>query len=260
MVEAGDRVPNSGWCPGCPDEPIQDERLEKSASLNLGTWCMQVPAVQNPHSPLPFRLPPGPGGGDEDPTWTQKNQHTPKGTSAMVGVIISLLVTIMVVVILLKKMKAQFVLFFGGLPRLLVCSIAMDAFGLRPTAPRSFRRASPARAASASTSSKASSPMMSSRTAGTGLDHVTGHTGRHVHDRRLRHHARLPLQAASSIFRSPYFVFRSPTSSARSPTSSSRPPPASRCSRQPVRSTRVLVRLGASRPPACSRHRHGLLS
>lgn len=33
----------------------------------------------------------------------------------MVGVIISLLVTIMVVVILLKKMKAQFVLFFGGL-------------------------------------------------------------------------------------------------------------------------------------------------
>lgn len=49
----------------------------------------------------------------------------------MVGVIISLLVTIMVVVILLKKMKAQFVLFFGGLT-LLVCSIAMDAFGLLP--------------------------------------------------------------------------------------------------------------------------------
>ena len=49
----------------------------------------------------------------------------------MVGVIISLLVTIMVVVILLKKMKAQFVLFFGGLT-LLVCSIAMDALGLLP--------------------------------------------------------------------------------------------------------------------------------
>lgn len=73
----------------------------------------------------------------------------------MVGVIISLLVTIMVVVILLKKMKAQFVLFFGGLT-LLVCSIAMDAFGFCPTAPRSFRRASPARASSASTSSSAS--------------------------------------------------------------------------------------------------------
>lgn len=49
----------------------------------------------------------------------------------MVGVIISLLVTILVVVILLKKMKAQFVLFFGGLT-LLVCSIAMDAMGLLP--------------------------------------------------------------------------------------------------------------------------------
>ena len=33
----------------------------------------------------------------------------------MVGVIISLVVTGLVVYILLKKMKAQFVLFFGGL-------------------------------------------------------------------------------------------------------------------------------------------------
>lgn len=71
----------------------------------------------------------------------------------MVGVIISLLVTIMVVVILLKKMKAQFVLFFGGLT-LLVCSIAMDAFGLLPNGAQI--RASPARASSASTSSSAS--------------------------------------------------------------------------------------------------------
>ena len=45
----------------------------------------------------------------------------------MVGVIISLLVTIMVVVILLKKMKAQFVLFFGGLT-LLVCGKATSSW------------------------------------------------------------------------------------------------------------------------------------
>ena len=49
----------------------------------------------------------------------------------MVGVIISLAVTIFVVCILLKKMKAQFVLFFGGLV-LLLSSIAMDAAGLLP--------------------------------------------------------------------------------------------------------------------------------
>lgn len=33
----------------------------------------------------------------------------------MIGVLISLAVTVLVVWILLKKMKAQFVLFFGGL-------------------------------------------------------------------------------------------------------------------------------------------------
>ena len=75
----------------------------------------------------------------------------------MVGVIISLLVTIMVVVILLKKMKAQFVLFFGGLT-LLVCSIAMDAFGLLPNGAQILPegRRQPPRASSASTSSSAS--------------------------------------------------------------------------------------------------------
>ena len=47
----------------------------------------------------------------------------------MIGVLISLAVTVLVVWILLKKMKAQFVLFFGGLV-LLVSALAMDALGL----------------------------------------------------------------------------------------------------------------------------------
>lgn len=49
----------------------------------------------------------------------------------MIGVLISLAVTVLVVWILLKKMKAQFVLFFGGLV-LLVSALAMDALGLLP--------------------------------------------------------------------------------------------------------------------------------
>ena len=58
----------------------------------------------------------------------------------MIGVLISLAVTVLVVWILLKKMKAQFVLFFGGLV-LLVSSLAMDALGLLPHGAQSLHKA-----------------------------------------------------------------------------------------------------------------------
>ena len=86
----------------------------------------------------------------------------------MVGVIISLLVTIMVVVILLKKMKAQFVLFFGGLT-LLVCSIAMDAFGLLPNGAQILPKGVASTGFIGFDLFKCITSLMSSRTAGIGL-------------------------------------------------------------------------------------------
>lgn len=75
----------------------------------------------------------------------------------MIGVLISLAVTVLVVWILLKKMKAQFVLFFGGLV-LLVSALAMDALGLLPNGVRFFPRVFRARASWALTSLNASPP------------------------------------------------------------------------------------------------------
>ena len=49
----------------------------------------------------------------------------------MIGVIFSLIVTIVIVRILLKKFKAQFVLFLGGLI-LLAGAVVMDLLGLLP--------------------------------------------------------------------------------------------------------------------------------
>ncbi len=86
----------------------------------------------------------------------------------MVGVIISLLVTVMVVIILLKKMKAQFVLFFGGLT-LLACSLVMDAFGLLPNGAQILPKGVPSTGFIGFDLFKCITSIMSSRVAGIGL-------------------------------------------------------------------------------------------
>ena len=86
----------------------------------------------------------------------------------MVGVIISLLVTILVVKILLKKMKAQFVLFFGGLI-LLVAAIIMDMMGLLPNGAQLLPKGVKSTGFVGFDLFKCISSMMSSRLAGIGL-------------------------------------------------------------------------------------------
>ena len=86
----------------------------------------------------------------------------------MVGVIISLLSTIMVVVILLKKMKAQFVLFFGGLV-LLTSALIMDACGLLPQGAHILPKGVASTGFIGFDLFKTISSMLSSRVAGIGL-------------------------------------------------------------------------------------------
>ena len=86
----------------------------------------------------------------------------------MVGVIISLLVTTLVVYILLKKMKAQFVLFFGGIV-LLISALAMDALGLLPNGAQILPKGVASTGFIGFDLFKCISSIMSSRTAGIGL-------------------------------------------------------------------------------------------
>lgn len=86
----------------------------------------------------------------------------------MVGVIISFLVTALVVYILLKKLKAQFVLFFGGLT-LLVSALIMDACGLLPNGAQILPKGVASTGFIGFDLFKAISSMMSSRVAGIGL-------------------------------------------------------------------------------------------
>ena len=86
----------------------------------------------------------------------------------MVGVIISLLVTIFVIKILLKKMKAQFVLFFGGLV-LLTSAVFMDMCGLLPEGAQILPKGVASTGFVGFDLFKAISSIMSSRLAGIGL-------------------------------------------------------------------------------------------
>lgn len=86
----------------------------------------------------------------------------------MIGVILSLLVTIVVVKFLLKKFKAQFVLFIGGLT-LLVCSLIMDAFGLLPEGAQILPKGVASTGFIGFDLFKAITSLMSSRLAGIGL-------------------------------------------------------------------------------------------
>lgn len=86
----------------------------------------------------------------------------------MIGVIISLLVTILVVKILLKKMKAQFVLFFGGLV-LLVAALIMDALGLLPNGAHILPKGVSSTGFIGFDLFKVITSLMSSRVAGIGL-------------------------------------------------------------------------------------------
>lgn len=124
----------------------------------------------------------------------------------MVGVIISLLVTIMVVVILLKKMKAQFVLFFGGLT-LLVCSIAMDAFGLLPNGAQILPKGVASTGFIGFDLFKCITSLMSSRTAGIGLL-IMSAAGYSKYMSMIGASAIMAdyLCRPLRIFRSPYFV------------------------------------------------------
>ena len=86
----------------------------------------------------------------------------------MIGVLISLAVTVLVVWILLKKMKAQFVLFFGGLV-LLVSALAMDALGLLPNGAQILPKGVSSTGFVGFDLFKCISSLMSSRVAGIGL-------------------------------------------------------------------------------------------
>ena len=86
----------------------------------------------------------------------------------MVGVIISLLTTILVVKILLKKMKAQFVLFFGGLI-LLTAAVIMHLCGLLPNGAHLLPKGVSSTGFVGFDLFKAISSIMSSRLAGIGL-------------------------------------------------------------------------------------------
>lgn len=86
----------------------------------------------------------------------------------MIGVIVSLLVTILVVKILLKKMKAQFVLFFGGLV-LLIAALIMDAFGLLPNGAHILPKGVSSTGFIGFDLFKVITSLMSSRVAGIGL-------------------------------------------------------------------------------------------
>ena len=86
----------------------------------------------------------------------------------MVGVIISLLVTIFVVKVLLKKMKAQFVLLFGGLI-LLTAAVIMDMCGLLPGGAQILPKGVKSTGFVGFDLFKAISSLMSSRLAGIGL-------------------------------------------------------------------------------------------
>lgn len=86
----------------------------------------------------------------------------------MVGVIISFVVTALVVYILLKKLKAQFVLFFGGLTLLLSATI-MDACGLLPNGAQILPKGVASTGFIGFDFFKAITSLMSSRVAGIGL-------------------------------------------------------------------------------------------
>lgn len=86
----------------------------------------------------------------------------------MIGVIISLLVTVMVVRILLKKLKAQFVLFFGGLV-LLLSAVLMDMAGLLPNGAQILPKGVASTGFVGFDFFKCISSIMSSRLAGIGL-------------------------------------------------------------------------------------------
>ena len=86
----------------------------------------------------------------------------------MVGVIISLLVTLFVIRVLLKKLKAQFVLFFGGLV-LLLSAVVMDLFGLLPEGAQILPKGVASTGFVGFDLFKAISSIMSSRLAGIGL-------------------------------------------------------------------------------------------
>ena len=86
----------------------------------------------------------------------------------MIGVLISLAVTVLVVWILLKKMKAQFVLFFGGLV-LLVSALAMDALGLLPNGAQILPKGVSSTGFVGFDLFKCITSLMSSRVAGIGL-------------------------------------------------------------------------------------------
>ena len=86
----------------------------------------------------------------------------------MIGVLISLAVTVLVVWFLLKKMKAQFVLFFGGLV-LLVSALAMDALGLLPNGAQILPKGVSSTGFVGFDLFKCIASLMSSRVAGIGL-------------------------------------------------------------------------------------------
>lgn len=178
----------------------------------------------------------------------------------MVGVIISLLVTIMVVVILLKKMKAQFVLFFGGLT-LLVCSIAMDAFGLLPNGAQILPKGVASTGFIGFDLFKCITSLMSSRTAGIGLL-IMSAAGYSKYMSMIGASAIMAdyLCRPLRIFRSPYFVLSlayiiGAIADLFIPSASGRPRDAPDGHDLP--GPRASWRLPSLR---CSRHRHGLLS
>ena len=86
----------------------------------------------------------------------------------MIGVIFSLIVTIVIVRILLKKFKAQFVLFLGGLI-LLAGAVVMDLLGLLPNGARILPKGVSSTGFIGFDLVKCITSIMSSRTAGIGL-------------------------------------------------------------------------------------------
>ena len=86
----------------------------------------------------------------------------------MIGVIFSLIVTIVIVRILLKKFKAQFVLFLGGLI-LLAGAVVMDLLGLLPNGAQILPKGVSSTGFIGFDLVKCITSIMSSRTAGIGL-------------------------------------------------------------------------------------------